>query len=67
MKANRQLPSRAQGDARRDGVPRTGGDCFDHFQRLKHFEEGEIENRVTAMIETMKDKRVYRMKKRGRG
>ena len=57
MKADRGLASRAQGDR----SPKTGGDCFDHFQRLKFFEPDAIEARVQAAL--AKHKQVYDMKK----
>ena len=71
MRSDRQLPSRAQGDAtddaKRDAAPRISGDCFGPHELLPHFEPDEVERRVLAGIEAMNNKRVYRMKKRGRG
>jgi hypothetical protein len=67
MKADRQLPTRAQGDAKRDGGQRIGGDCFAPYEGLKHFEPGEVEARVQAAIDRANLKRVCRMNRKRRG
>lgn len=72
MKANRQLPTRTQGDAteaaKEDASPRISGNCFHPFEALQHFEDGEVEARVQAGIESMNQKRnhkrVYRMNRK---